>query len=138
MRRRRIGAGDGVATGRVIVPFGAAEHDWAAVELAAWVAVATEASLAARQRRRRPSARREPHARHASLLLQRHLGVASSPLLAEAGPEGIVAAVAGAALVVVGLPETWRDEGVGAARFALLRDAAPPVLLVRRGDRPGG
>jgi hypothetical protein len=42
------------------------------------------------------------------------------------------------ALVVVGLSERWRQVGVGAVRLALAEKARAPVLLVRRGLRPGG
>ena len=83
--------GTASAPAAVTVLFGAAEHDWAAAERLAWVAVATEASplcSAATQAPERVDASRTLAT--ASLLLQRHLGVASSPLLAEAGPEGIV------------------------------------------------
>jgi hypothetical protein len=43
-----------------------------------------------------------------------------------------------AALVAVGLPERWRQEGLGTARLAVASGSAPPVLLVRRGLRPSG
>jgi hypothetical protein len=43
-----------------------------------------------------------------------------------------------AGCVVVGLSSRWHVEGLGPARLALARNATPPVLLVRRGLRPGG
>ena len=43
-----------------------------------------------------------------------------------------------AGLVVVGLSSRWHLEGLGTARVRLARDATAPVLLVRRGLRPGG
>jgi hypothetical protein len=49
-----------------------------------------------------------------------------------------VAATADAAVVVVGLTERWRREGLGRARTALATRASGPTLLVRRGGRPGG
>ena len=52
-------------TGPVLVPFGGAEHDWAAVELGAWFARADRSAAPARRRRRRAGAgqaRREPPA----------------------------------------------------------------------------
>ena len=125
--------------GTVVVPFGAAEYDWAAVELGAWVAEATGSPL------RLVGSESNAHGKDASrtlatasLLLQRHLGIATQPALAEPGPAGMVTAVADAALAVVGMPESCGREGIGAARLSLLRDAAPAVALVRRGERPGG
>jgi len=134
-----LAARNGETGGPVVVPFGAAEHDWAAVELAAWIALATHAPLRLLGSESGAGGRDASRTlATASLLLQRHLGLAATPTLAAPGPEGVVAAVADAGLVVAGLRETWPQEGVGAARLALLRDAAPPVLLVRRGRRPGG
>ena len=54
----------------------------------------------------------------ASLLLQRHLGVAAQPALAEPGPAGMVTAVADAALAVVGMPESCGREGSACSAFA--------------------
>ena len=54
------------------------------------------------------------------------------------GPSGLLAAAEEAALVVVGLPDGWRRGGLGAVRLTLVREAGPPVLVVRRGLRPGG
>jgi len=123
----------------VMVPFGGAEDDWAAVELGAWAAASTDAKLqlvgseggAATRDASRTLAT-------ASLLLQRHLGVSAEPILATPGAEGMLAAVAEADLVVAGIPNNWEEEGIGATRQALVRDAVAAVMLVRRGDRPGG
>ena len=124
--------------GPVLATFGGSEHDWAAVELAAWIARAQEVPLtllgrsgdAAERDASRTLAR-------ASLALQRALGVAAEPLLVS-GTEGILAAAEAAGLLVVGLSTRWREEGIGAARLALVTNARPPTLLVRRGLRPGG
>jgi hypothetical protein len=40
--------------------------------------------------------------------------------------------------VVLGLPDDWRRAGLAGARMALATRARPPVLVVRRGLRPGG
>ena len=98
--------------GTVVVPFGAAEYDWAAVELGAWVAEATRSPL--RLVGSESNARGRDASRTlatASLLLQRHLGIAAQPALAEPGPAGMVTAVADAALAVVGMPESCGREG---------------------------
>jgi len=125
----------------VLVPFGGAEHDWAAVELGAWLARAREAPLhlvgagAVPERGKRDASRLLSHA---SLAVQRVLGVAAEPLLTSPGVEGILEASRDAGLLVVGLSERWHREGLGSARLRLAREAAPPTLLVRRRLRPGG
>ena len=50
----------------------------------------------------------------------------------------MIAAADDAGLLVVGLSPRWRQEGLGATRLAVAREARPPTLLVRRGLRPGG
>jgi len=72
----------------------------------------------------------------ASLAVQRVVGVSSEPLLAE--PAALLDAVEAAMLVVAGVSPRWRNEGIGDARRALVRDARPPTLLVHRGPGPGG
>jgi hypothetical protein len=56
----------------------------------------------------------------------------------EAGPEQLVTAAEDASLVVAGLSDRWRKDGLGAARSALAARARPPLVLVRSGLRPGG
>jgi DNA-binding SARP family transcriptional activator len=125
----------------VFVPFGGGEHDWGALELGAWFASAGGDSLclvgttADRATGRRDASRLLADA---SLAAQRAIGVETRVLLAEATDEGLLAAVEGAALVVVGISPRWRREGIGATRRALVRGAGPPVLLVHRGPRPSG
>ena len=62
----------------------------------------------------------------------------AEPLLVEPGPAQLIAAAADAGLVVVGLNNRWRREGLGSVREALAAEARPPVVLVKRGLRPGG
>jgi DNA-binding SARP family transcriptional activator len=129
----------GPLAGPIAVPFGAAEHDWAAVELAAWIATTTGARLQLVGSNGAAGVRDASRVlATASLLLQRHLGIAAEPLLAQPGADGINAAVEAAGLVVAGIGDGWSQEGIGDARSALLREAVPPVILVRRGERPGG
>jgi hypothetical protein len=128
--------GDGV-----FVPFGGSEHDWAALELGAWLALRTKAPLrlvgtTADPRRDRRDASRL--LADASLSVQRLVGVGAEPLLADPTEDGLVAVVESATLVVVGISPRWRGEGIGAVRRALVKHAAPPTLLVHRGPRPGG
>jgi hypothetical protein len=66
------------------------------------------------------------------------IGVVAEPVLAPAGGEGFLGAAHDAAVVVVGLSERWRSEGLGEARRAIAAGAARPTLFVRRGVRPSG
>jgi Kef-type K+ transport system membrane component KefB len=123
----------------IVVPFGGADHDLAAVELAAWIASVRGAPL----RLLGASYRVGDEARDASrlladtsLVIQQLTGVAAEPVLVEPGPE-VLDAAAGAGLLVVGLSERWRSEGLGALREEIVRAAPAPTLLVRRGTRPG-
>jgi DNA-binding SARP family transcriptional activator len=123
--------------GPLLVPFVGAEHDWTAIELGAWLAGAWQVPL----RLAGPSVEGRDSSRllaSASLAVQGALGVAAEPLLFAPGPDQLVAASQDAALVVAGLSDRWRKEGLGKARGALARSATPPLLLVRRGLRPGG
>jgi DNA-binding SARP family transcriptional activator len=123
----------------VYVPFGGGEHDWAALELGAWLASATSAPLRLVGTRADPRSGRRDASRllaDASLAVQRVADVNAAPVLAAANE--LVDAVAEAGLVVVGISPRWRHEGIGAARRALVRAAWPPVLLVHRGPRPSG
>jgi DNA-binding SARP family transcriptional activator len=125
----------------VFVPFGGGEHDWAALELGAWLASAlrlpvTLVGTDADQSRDRPDASRL--LADASLAVQRVVGVETRPALATATPDALVAAVEPATVVVAGISAHWRAGGLGAARRALARCAGPPVILVHRGPRPGG
>jgi hypothetical protein len=121
------------------VPFAGAEHDWAAVELGAWLARSRGTPL------RLVGATTGADGRDASRLLasasiavQRALGVPAEPVLVEPAPRSLVAAVDGAGVVVVGLTDRWRRDGLGRARTALATQTASPAVLVRRGVRPGG
>lgn len=125
----------------VLVPFGGGEHDWAALELGAWLASATSAPLrlvgtgADLRRGQRDASRLLADA---SLAVQRVVGVESEALLAEPTKEALVKAVDEATLIVVGISPRWRQDGIGQARRALVRDGRAPVLLVHGGARPGG
>ena len=125
----------------VLVPFGGAEHDWAAVEVAAWIARASGASLRLAGAEGDPGLGKRDASRllaSASLMVQRAVGVATEPLLVRRGPEGIVRAADGAGLIVGGLSGKWHAEGLGETRLAIARRAGCSTLFVRRGLRPGG
>jgi DNA-binding SARP family transcriptional activator len=127
--------------GPVLVPFGGAEHDWAAVEVGAWLARAHQVPLRLAGAAAVPEQGRRDASRllsHGALAVQRVLGISAEPLLTPPGEEGMLEASRDAGLLVVGLSTRWHREGLGPARLRLAREAAPPTLLVRRGLRPGG
>jgi hypothetical protein len=126
--------------GPILVPFGAFEHDWAALELGAWAAGAlgrplrlvgaTDEALGGRDASRLLA--------DASLIVQHTAGVVAEPLLGRPGGEDLAALAHGAGLLVVGLSERWRTEGLGDTRSALVASPPAPMVLVRRGLRPSG
>ena len=111
----RPGSTDPDAT-TVMLPFGGADHDWAALELAAWLATATKAPLRLLGTAGIPEAGKRDASRllaGAALVVQRLLGVATEPLLVQPGPDGVIAA----------------SEPAG------LLDRRPLVAMARRGPR---
>jgi hypothetical protein len=131
--------GGALREGPVVVPFGAGVHDWAALALGAWVARASGAPLrligATGGGDGRDASRLLADA---SLIVQRVAGIPAEPLLGGSGPRGIAELAQGAGLLVVGLSERWREEGLGRTRGELADDPPAPTLFVRRGTRPGG
>ena len=132
--------GGALAAGAIVVPFGAFEHDWAALEIGAWAAAALERPL-------RLIGAMDPGARgrdasrllaDASLIVQHTTGVVAEPLLGPPGREGLMALAKGAGLLVVGLSDRWRAEGLGETRRALVESPPAPTVLVRGGLRPSG
>jgi DNA-binding SARP family transcriptional activator len=133
--------GGSIRTGPIVVPFGAANNDWAALELGAWVAQATDSALrligaaADEQEESRDASRLLADA---SLIVQQTAGIVAEPHLASPGRKGVVALAEGAGLLVVGLSERWRQEGLGRVRGELAEAPPAPTVFVRRGPRPGG
>ena len=128
-------SGDGV-----FVPFGGGEHDWAALELAAWLASSARVPVRLVGTRAQPPRRQRDASRllaDASLAVQRLVHIDTEPLLAEPTEAALIDACRRRRLVVVGISPRWRTDGIGAMRRALVR-AKPPILLAHRGPRPGG
>ena len=133
--------GTGVSGGPIVTPFGGAEHDWSAIELAAWLATALGTTLRLLGTEADPTRGRRDASRllaRASLLVQQVVGIVTEPVLIRPGEAGVVEAAADARLLVVGLSDRWRDEGIGSVRAAVAKAAQAPVLLVRAGAHPRG
>jgi DNA-binding SARP family transcriptional activator len=128
-------------SGPVMVPVGGAEHEWAAVELASWFASARGVPLVLLGTSGDAEGGTGDASRllaHVSLAAQRALGIDCTPLLVPHGDEGVLEAAREASLLVLGLSDRWRQEGLGATRLAVAQKAQVPTLIVRRGLRPGG
>ncbi len=130
-----------MAGGPVVTPFGGVEHDWAAIEVAAWLAQSLGTTLrllgseASAELGRRDASRLLARA---SLLVQQVVGIVTEPVLVQTGDAGVLEASRDARLLVVGLSDRWRTEGIGHIRMAVALGAQVPILFVRRGLRPGG
>jgi DNA-binding SARP family transcriptional activator len=122
----------------VLVPFGAAEHDWAALELGSWLAGAHGAPLRLVGALGADGRDASRLLADASILVQRISGVVAEPLLTPPGAKELIRACEDAGAVVIGLSDRWRQEGIGSVRREIAEAAPVPVLLVRRGLRPGG
>lgn len=129
------GAGRGKGT-CVAVPFGGGEHDWAAAAIAALQAAGSGASLRLVGTRTRGGADASRLMASASLAIQRLVRIEVDPVVAEPDERALTAAVADAALTVVGVSPRWKHDGIGTTRHALVRASDAPVLLVHRGPRP--
>ena len=124
-----------------MTPFGGADHDWSAIELAAW--------LAGRSRPRCGSSEPRPTTNAAAAMPAGYSPAprysssrwsASSPSRSSSPPgkDGVLEQPHDARLLVIGLSDRWRTEGIGPARAAVAASARVPTLFVRRGLRPGG
>jgi DNA-binding SARP family transcriptional activator len=129
------------AVGPVVTPFGGIDHDWSAIEIAAWLAESLETNLRLLGTEADPAGGRRDASRllaRASLLVQQVIGIVTEPVLVAPGERGVLEAARDARLLVIGLSERWRTEGIGDVRLAVAAGAAAPTLFVRRGVRPGG
>jgi DNA-binding SARP family transcriptional activator len=117
----------------VLVPFGGGREEWAALELAAWLARAhalplrllgTEAAGGRRDASRLLAS--------ASLALQRFAGSAAEPVLVGPGPDGILGEHG--SVLVASLPAAELDP----TRAELAERTSMPLLLVHGGLRPSG
>jgi DNA-binding SARP family transcriptional activator len=136
-----LSTGTGALGGPVVTPFGGAEHDWSAIELAAWLASSLDTTLRLLGTEADPSSGKRDASRllaRASLLVQQVVGIVTEPHLIPPGEGGVLEAAVGARLLVLGLSERWREDGIGPVRTAIASAAIAPVLFVRAGSKPGG
>jgi DNA-binding SARP family transcriptional activator len=125
--------------GAVLVPFSGAGHDWAAVELGAWLARSRGCALQIAGASTGGGGRDASRLlANASLAVQRVLGIAAEPVIVDPSPEALVEVARPAGVVVVGLTDRWRATGLGRTRTALAVAPDVTTVLVRRGLRPGG
>jgi DNA-binding SARP family transcriptional activator len=125
----------------VAVPFGGAEHEWAAAEVGAWMAAAEGRPLELLGAAADASDERRDASRllaSVALLVQQVAAIETTPSLVAPDSDAVAAAVAGSRVVILGLPDEWAGRGLGKTRAELVRRAIPPVLVVRGGLRPGG
>ncbi len=130
-----------MATGPIVTPFGGVEHDWTAIEVAAWLAQSLGTTLRLLGTEANPALGR----RDASRLLpaprcscSRWSESSPSRFSSVPGEDGVLEASRDARLLVVGLSDRWRTEGIGHTRLAVAMGAEVPTLFVRRGLRPSG
>jgi DNA-binding SARP family transcriptional activator len=125
--------------GPVLVPFSGAGHDWAAVELGAWLARSRACALQLAGASTGSDGRDASRLiANASLAVQRGLGITAEPLIVDPSAEALVAVARSAGVVVTGLTDRWRAQGLGRTRTALAVEPGVTTVLVRRGLRPGG
>ena len=121
----------------VMTPFGGGDHDWAALELAAWIAAAQHVPLKLLGAAGDDGRDASKVLSSASLVVQQFAGITTEPVLVQLGNGGLLQATQGAGLLVIGLSDRWREEGLGELRAAIAKAAPAPILFVRRGTRPG-
>jgi len=117
----------------VLVAFGGGREEWAALELAAWLAGAH--GLPLRLLGAQASGERRDASRTlagASLALQRFAGASAQPVLVPPGADGVLAQEG--SVIVASLPSAGLDD----TRRELAARAPIPVLLVHPGLRPSG
>jgi hypothetical protein len=72
-----------------------------------------------------------------ALVVQQLAEVRVEPVVVDLSNGGVLRATEDAGLLVIGLSERWRDEGLGPVRSSIAAKATAPILFVRRGTRPG-
>src|SRR5262249_57259601 len=81
-------SGTGAPHGPVVTPFGGAEHDWSAIELAAWLTSSLGTTLRLLGTEADPNLGRRDASRllaRASLVVQQIVGIVTEPLLIPSG-----------------------------------------------------
>lgn len=123
----------------VVVPFGGADHDWAALELGALLAKARHTWMRILGAGADEGGGRDASAlmASASLIVQRMTGIRVEPVLITSARDSMLEASRDAAALIVGLSDRWKEEGLGPLRTDIARQSEAPTIFVRRGARPG-
>ena len=124
----------------IVVPFGGADNDWAALELGAYLARAQGSWMQLLGAAGGPEAEGSDASgllANASLAVQQLTGVRVEPALITSAQDSLLEASSRASVLVIGLSDRWRTEGLGPIRTEIARQAAVPTIFVRRGTRPG-
>ena len=133
-----LGRGRASRAGPIVTPFGGAEHDWTAIEVAAWLApIARDDSPAPRRRshpRRRDASRLLARA---SLLVQQVVGIVTEPVLIPAGHRGVLEAAKMPDCSSSACPIAGHRKDSARRGWPSLW-AHVPALFVRPGLRPAG
>jgi hypothetical protein len=114
-----------------MTPFGGGDHDYAALELASWISSATGAPLKLLGAAGNGSGDASRLLASASLVVQQLAGITTEPVLVDMRGDGLMQATHGAGLLVIGLSDRWRSEGLGELRSQIAKSAPAPILFVR-------
>ncbi|MEP6642471.1 MAG: adenylate/guanylate cyclase domain-containing protein [Gaiellales bacterium] len=129
----------GSTGGPVIVPFAGSEHDWAALELAAEIAAASNVTLVLTGSEREHGGGGDASRllAAASLVAQRLCGIIAEPMLIAPGAGAVVDAAHGGSHLITGVPPGFEERGLGESRREIAGRVDSPVTFVRRGARAG-
>lgn len=121
----------------LLVPFGGGEHDWTALELAAQLARFAGAPLVLAGATADDGADASRALAVASLAVQRAVGITPEPVMIAPGIAGVLERARDARMILLGVSNRYRHEGLGPSREEIIREASAPTLVVRAGARPG-
>ena len=125
--------------GPLLVPFSGSDHDWAALELATTLAVASGRRLIVTGTAGRESEGGDASRllASASLIAQQLGGIIAEPLLIPRGADAVVEAAAGASHLITGVPVDYELRGIGRTRREIAGRTPATVTFIRRGRRTG-
>jgi len=119
------------------VPFSGSTHDWAALALAGRYAAVRSVPIELVGVDAGAAGDASRILANAAIALQRTVGVDAAARLIPAGARALAAVATADAMVVCGLSDGYRRNGLGPARHALAEAALGDVVFVCAGLRPG-